>query len=112
MIAALAGLGYVAFGVTAGGWPGPSPTAQTFVLQPYSTDVEIIVPVGTDEAGLKAAFEYSFLELARRQYGAGVQLQPGSVVYAGGVQPVRLSEDTQGVHYRAALEGQILVPQP
>lgn len=111
-LAALVGLGYVALNALGSGWLGAPPTAQTLVLQSYRTDAEIIVPTGIDEAGLKLAFEYTFLELARRQYGPGVQLQPGSVVYAGGEQPVRLGEDAQGVRYRASLEGQILVPQP
>ena len=111
VLAGLAGLGYVGFLAIGSGALSPAPTAQTLILQPYSVDAEIIVPAGTDEAGLKAAFEYTFLELARRQYGAEVQLQPGSVVYTGDAPPVRLGEDAQGVRYRASLQGQILVPQ-
>lgn len=89
-----------------------TPTPQTLVQQSFQLDnLEIIVPAGTDDAGLQGAFEYALLELARQQYGPNVQLQPGSVTYANGQPPEQLGEDQRGVRYRASLQGIILVPR-
>ncbi len=110
-VLALVLLGYM---VSQGGITGffaATPTPQTLILQPFQTQAEIIVPAGTDEAGLKQAFEYTFLELARRQYGPSIQLQPNTVVYANNSVPERLGEEARGVRYRASLEGSILVPK-
>jgi hypothetical protein len=89
-----------------------TPTPQTFIQQSFQHDVEIIVPVGTDAAGLQGAFEYALLEFARQQYGPNVQLQPGSVTYVNGQPPERIGEEARGVRYRASLQGMILVLKP
>lgn len=86
-------------------------TPQTLVRQPFQKQFEIVVPPGTDEQGLSSAFQNAYLQLAREQYGEGVQLQQGSLTYTSGGAPQLMAEEANGQRYRATMSGFILVPQ-
>jgi len=85
-------------------------TPQTLIRRPLQQQFEIVVPAGTNEQGLSSAFQTAYLKLAREQYGEGVQLEQGSLVYIGDA-PQLVSEDSDGQRYRATVSGFILVPQ-
>jgi len=85
-------------------------TPQTLIRRPFQQQFEIVVPAGTNEQGLSSAFQTAYLKLAREQYGEGVQLEQGSLVYIGDA-PQLVSEDSDGQRYRATVSGFILVPQ-
>jgi len=89
----------------------PAPTAQTLVQQEYRREAEIIVPAGTDEAGLRSAFAYTYSVLVKEQFGDAAQVVPGSVAYAEGAAPAYLGADTRGERFRVTLVGQVLVPE-
>ncbi|WP_129671718.1 serine/threonine-protein kinase [Candidatus Chloroploca sp. Khr17] len=88
----------------------PIATPQTLVQIPFSAEVSIVVPDGTDQNGLQTAFATAFLEQARQAYGPTAQLdvtQP--LIYAEG--PEEAGREDRGPIYRAVIEGFLLVPQ-
>jgi len=88
---------------------GPQPTAQTFVLQTFTAEnLEVTVPNPTDDL-VAQAFLREFEQAARNEYGAGVQIRPGTLIYLQA--PVEIGQEQQGMHYRASVRGDILIPQ-
>ncbi len=88
---------------------GPQPTAQTFVLQTFTAEnLEVTVPNPTDDL-VAQAFLREFEQAARNEYGAGVQIRPGTLIYLQA--PVEIGQEQQGVRYRASVRGDILIPQ-
>lgn len=86
---------------------GPQPTAQTFLLQTFTAEnLEVTVP-NKDQIDL--AFFREFEQAARNRYGAGVQIQPGTLQYLQA--PVEIGQTAEGVRYRASVRGDILIPQ-
>ncbi len=94
--------------------PSPAPTATAGVLVArrfVARDIELLLPVGSGQDAINGAFAAAFLQLARLDCDCEAQLEPGSLVYLDG-EPHQVSIDSDGVRYRASLEGTILVPAP
>ncbi|MBP1464180.1 protein kinase [Candidatus Chloroploca sp. M-50] len=95
------------------GFEGPAApisTPQTLVQIPFTTEIFIVDPDGTDQGRLQTAFATAFLEQARQTYGPTAQLdvtQP--LIYADG--PTEAGREERGIIYRAVIEGFLLVPQ-
>jgi hypothetical protein len=79
--------------------------AGTFTLQ----DQEIIVPVGKD---VREAYQEAFIQLARNdpKYGAEAIVSPNAPPAFIGT-PEQVSQDTQGIRYRATMQGLVYVPK-
>lgn len=92
----------------------PTVTPQTFVQQPFTAEnLEIVIqlpPTAIDEALVNRGFFQAFEQAARAQYGAGVQIQSGTLVYLQ--PPLEVGQDAAGVRYQASIQGDILIPQP
>ncbi len=87
----------------------PQPTAQTFLLQTFTAEnLEVTVANPTDDL-VAQAFLREFEQAARNEYGAGVQIRPGTLIYLQA--PVEIGQEQQGVRYRASVRGDILIPQ-
>jgi eukaryotic-like serine/threonine-protein kinase len=116
IIAALGLIGWVGYQIVGGelSFNGTTTTGtpQTLVARPFvKQGLEIIVPAGTTTSGLDSAFAEAYLQLARLECGCNAEVQPGSLTYLNGEGPTQVETTSQGVRYRASLEGIILVPQ-
>jgi serine/threonine-protein kinase len=88
--------------------PLATPTAQTLIQQPYSVELEVVVPPGGD---VRAAFEVAYQVRAQAEFGPGTRVNANApLAYIGG-DPVELGEDASGTKYRATVSGYVLVPQ-
>jgi hypothetical protein len=109
----LGGVG-VAVLFSQGGAPatGPTATSQVLVARPFvASDIEIVVPGGSNDAAVNQAFAAAYLQLARLDCACEPQIQPGTLVYLNGAEPRQVSIGTDGARYHASLQATILVPQ-
>ena len=90
----------------------PAPTPRTLISQPFIVnDMEVIVPPGTDEQGVRQAFVAAFTSAAQAQFGPETTINANAPpTYIGGA-PLKITEDANGVKYRASMQGFILVPK-
>jgi hypothetical protein len=89
----------------------PTPTPQTFIAQSFTLEnVKVIVAAETGDQELRSIFVYAFTDAAQRAHGAGVRIDETTLAYIGGL-PQKISEDSQGIHYRGTITGTILKPR-
>jgi serine/threonine-protein kinase len=89
--------------------PQATSAPQTFIQEPFtSEDMLIVVPPGRD---VREAFIEAFTNKAREVRGAEVRVNLNvPPTYSGG-EPVKVSEDANGVTYKGSMTGYILVPK-
>jgi serine/threonine protein kinase len=89
--------------------PQPTATPPTFIQEPFkSEDMVVVVPPSRD---VREAFIEAFTRKAREVRGADVRVNLNvPPTYLGG-DPVKISEDSNGVTYRGSMTGYILVPK-
>jgi hypothetical protein len=87
----------------------PTSTPQTFISQQFTAEeMVVIVPTGQD---VRAAFVTAFTQKARDQFGPGTTINANAPpTYIGG-EPEQISQDANGISYRASMQGYIQVPK-
>lgn len=85
-----------------------TPTPQRLIQKPFTLEnVEVVVPPGKD---VKQAFIDVYTRVVQERFGPQAQVLVSSPpTYIGG-EPEKISEDANGVKYRASITGYILVP--
>lgn len=84
-------------------------TPAPATLQPFTADLETLVPADADSAALRAAFLAEYERRATEQFGVSTTVAWNAPpAYIG--NPERVGEENGQVRYRVAMSGHILAP--